>query len=156
VPGRVEHGDMTDDAAAPDAPADYAMTVADGSYGWYHKHAIESRRLFKVSETTLLVLAAAIPVAAAIAPGDAVVPAILGGLVVVLTGLRTVFHWQDNYLRFSGAREAVEAERRLYRTGSPPYDDVATRDSALVAAVSRIEQAEMGGWIKVASERPKA
>jgi hypothetical protein len=146
---------MTDDAA-PDAPPGYAMTVADGSYGWYQKHAIEARRLFKVSETTLLVLAAAIPVAAAISPGDAVVTAVLGGLVVVLTGLLAVFHWQDNYLRFSGVREAVEAERRLNRTGSAPYDDPATRDSLLVAAISRIEQAEMGGWIAVASERPKA
>lgn len=82
-------------------------------------------------------------------------PAILGGVVVVLTGLRSVFHWQDNYLRFSGAREAVEAERRLYNTGAQPYVDPVTRDQILAAAVSRIEQDEMAGWVKVASARPK-
>ena len=31
-------------------------------------------------------------------------------------------------LRFSGAREAVEAEHRLYNTSAKPYDDSATRD----------------------------
>jgi hypothetical protein len=66
-----------------------------------------------------------------------------------------VFHWQDNYLRFSQAREAVEAERRLYNTGAKPYEDQATRDQILVEAVSRIEQTEMGNWLKIAASRPK-
>ena len=97
------------------------MKLANDSHRWYQEHAIQSRVAYKISETALLIVAAAIPTSAAIAPGDAIVPAILGGVVVVLTGLRSVFHWQDNYLRFSGAREAVEAERRLYNTGAQPY-----------------------------------
>src|SRR5262249_50947931 len=87
--------------------------------------------------------------------GILLVPAILGAVVVVISGLRAVFHWQDNYLRFSGAREAVEAERRLYFTSAKPYEDPRTRDQLLAAAVSRIEQEEMRGWVKVAAERPK-
>jgi hypothetical protein len=149
-------GSVTNDALEPNAGQDYAVDVANSSYDWYKVHAIGARRLYKISESSLLLLASAIPVTAAITPGDAVAPAILGGMVVVLTGLRTVFHWQDNYLRFSGAREAVEGQRRLYMTRSDPYDDPCTRNQILVANVSRIEQAEMGGWIKVASERPKA
>jgi hypothetical protein len=86
-------------------------------------------------------------------PGNARLPAVLGGLVVVITGLRSTFHWQDDYLRFSQAREAVEAERRLYLTGSRPYDDESTRDRNLAASVSRIEQREMGTWVQLASPR---
>ena len=82
-------------------------------------------------------------------------PAILGAVVVILSGLRSVFHWQDNYLRFSGAREAVEAERRLYETGAVPYADETSKDQILAAAVSRIEREEMAGWVKVAAARPK-
>lgn len=103
----------------------------------------------------LLVISAAIPVAAAISPHSAIVPAVLGAIVVVLSGLRAVFHWQDNYLRFSAAREAVESERRLYHTSARPYDDPATRDQQLAASVSRIEREEMTVWTRVASERPK-
>lgn len=140
--------------ALPEDPG-YAMGIANGSYTWYRSAAIRSRRMYRVSETAVLIISAAIPASAAIAPHNAITPAVLGALVVILSGLRAVFHWQDNWLRYSGAREAVEAERRLYHTGAPPYEDPATRDQTLATAVSRIEQAEMGGWLKIAAQRPR-
>jgi hypothetical protein len=143
---------------APHAGArpSYAMGLADASFEWYRAHAIRSRRSYKIFETLLLVVAACVPTSAVIVPHEEVVPAILGAVVVVLTGLRSIFHWQDNFLRFSGAREAIEAERRTYYTGAKPYNDPATRDQILAAAISRIEQEEMRGWIRIASERPKS
>jgi hypothetical protein len=133
----------------------YAMSIANHSYEWYRNRVIVARRAHRISETVLLIVSAAIPTSAVLVPHDATIPAILGAFVVILSGLRSVFHWQDNYLRFSGARESVEAERRLYHTGAPPYDDQATRDQVLAAAVSRIEREEMSGWVKVAAARPK-
>ncbi|KUO19894.1 DUF4231 domain-containing protein [Streptomyces dysideae] len=138
---------------SPDSEPGYAMRLANGSYDWYRNAAIKARRYFRLTETLVLLVSAAIPVSAVISPGDAQVPAVLGGVVVVISGLRSVFHWQDDYLRFSEAREAVEAERRLYRTGAEPYDDPATRDRVLTAAVTRIEQREMGTWVQLASPR---
>jgi len=144
----------------PDMPPNpaYAMSLANGSYEWYRTHAIRSRKAYRISETAILLITAAIPAAAAVAPHSTITPAVLGvvgAVAVILSGLRAVFHWQDNYLRFSGAREAVEAERRLYYTGAKPYEDPVTRDQILAASISRIEQEEMGGWIKIAAERPK-
>jgi hypothetical protein len=146
---------MAETPEAPPMEPGYAMGIANGSYAWYRTAAIRSRHMYRVLETAVLVFSAAIPAAAAVDPHNALVPAILGAIVVVLSGLRAIFHWQDNYLRFSGAREAVEAERRLYNTGAKPYEDPGTRDQVLAAAISRIEQAEMGGWLKIASQRPK-
>ncbi|MGJ5892343.1 DUF4231 domain-containing protein [Streptomyces niveiscabiei] len=131
----------------------YAMALADASYDWYREAAAKARKYYRISECLQIVFGAAIPVAAVLSPGDAKVPAVLGGLVVVLTGLRSVFHWQDDYLRFSQAREAIEAERRLYRTGGEPYDEPASRDRRLAAAVTRVEQQEMGVWVQLASMR---
>jgi hypothetical protein len=85
-------------------------------------------------------------------PGNTLVPAALGSAVVMITGLRSVFHWHENYLRFSHAREAVEAERRRLRTGATPYDDHQTRETVLAEAITRIEQEEMGHWLKVAAQ----
>lgn len=132
----------------------YGLKLANGSYEWYQYAAIRSRRAYRISETAILVISAAIPASAAI-QNDARLSAVLGAVIVILSGLRTVFHWHDNYLRFNGAREAIEAQRRLYHTGAKPYDNPATRDQILAAEVSRIEQEEMAGWIKIASERPK-
>ena len=139
---------------SPEVP-DYAMDIADESFNWYKGHAIRSRALYRVSETSLLAISASIPVTAAVMPNDATIPAILGASVAIIAGLRSVFHWQDNYLRFSEAREAVEAERRLYRTGAKPYEDPSTRDQILVSTITRIEHDEMSGWLKVATARPK-
>ncbi|WP_344214911.1 DUF4231 domain-containing protein [Kribbella sancticallisti] len=137
------------------AEPNYALKLANDSYNWYREHAITCRRAYRLQETVILVIAAAIPASAALMNNDARVPAVLGALIVVLAGLRAIFHWQENYLRYSGAREAVEAQRRLYFTGAPPYADPATRDQELAEAVTQIEQEEMAGWIKVAAERPK-
>jgi hypothetical protein len=101
----------------------------------------------------LVVVSALIPLSAVLLPTNVAMPAVLGSVVVVVTGVRAIFHWQENYLRFSGAREAVEVERRMYFTGASPYDDAATRDQVLVANVSRIEHDEMGRWTRLAEKR---
>ncbi|MGW1957215.1 DUF4231 domain-containing protein [Streptomyces sp. NPDC001920] len=132
------------------------MRVANGSYDWYRNAAIKARRYFRLTETLVLLVSASIPVSAVLSAQNAEVPAVLGGIVVVITGLRSVFHWQDDYLRFSEAREAVEAERRLYYTGAEPYADLGSRDRELAANVTRIEQQEMGTWVQLASPRTDA
>lgn len=145
------------DVTQPQPPAaGYAMSIANDSHDWYRTAAIRSRHWYRLSETVALIVSAAIPVAAVVVRHNAIAPAVLGAIVVVVSGLRSVFHWQENYLRFSSAREAVEAERRLYYTSTGPYDDPATRDQVLVTSVSRIERAEMGGWLAIAERLPRS
>lgn len=130
----------------------YALALADGSYEWYRRAAIKARRFYRLTETLQLIVATTIPISTVLLPGYVGIPAVLGGVIVVLTGLRSIFHWQDDYLRFSEAREAVEAERRLYITRAKPYDGQ-SRDQILAAAVTRIEQQEMGRWKEIASRQ---
>lgn len=133
--------------------ASYAINVADESYSWYRRAAIRSRRIYRGVEVAQLLTAALIPLSPVLLEGNTVVPAALGACVVALTGLRSIFHWQENYLRFSQAREAVDAERRAYFTGAAPYSNANTRDQRLVSAVTAIEQREMGGWLEIAGQR---
>ena len=136
-------------------PDQYAINIANSSYEWYRSAAIRSRCLHRWSTTALQVVAAAIPVTAVVWPRNSLVPAILGSVVVILTGFRSTFLWQENYLRFSGAREAIEAERRLYLTSASPYADDATKDKVLVSRITRIERNEMNTWLTSAAELPK-
>jgi hypothetical protein len=146
---------MSDRSSAGGDQRSYAMALADGSYQWYRDRAVRCRRAHRILETAVLVISAAVPASAALARDDARTPAVLGAAVVVLGGLRAVFHWHENYVRFNAAREAVESQRRLYQTSSPPYEDPTTRDQALAAAVSDIEQREMTAWMRIAMERPQ-
>ena len=132
------------------------LALANASYDWYRTAAIRSRRWYKTTEVAMLALSASIPVIAAIDPGSSVLLAVIGAVLVVGSGLRSVFHWQDNYLRYSTAREAIDAERRLYDIGAEPYADASTREEALVRAVTRIEQGEMNSWAKLAAEKPRS
>lgn len=136
--------------APPTETGSYAMEVADTSYQWYRRAAIKARRYHRLTEVIQLLSSAAIPASAAVAHDNTTVPALLGATVVIVTGLRAAFHWQDDYLRFSQAREAVETQRRLFHTHAPPYENPSTRNQALTAAVSDIEQREMGAWLKLA------
>ncbi|MEU5867250.1 DUF4231 domain-containing protein [Nonomuraea sp. NPDC047529] len=132
----------------------YAIEIANSSYSWYQRAAIKARRFYRASEAIQLVLSAAIPIIGILVPGDATAPAILGAILVVLTGMKSIFHWHDDYLRFSAAREAVEAERRLYFTNGEPYSQPSTKDSLLASAITRIEREEMSSWMKIATRRP--
>src|SRR4051812_11529593 len=113
-------------AVTKDSGGGYAISLADQSYDWYRTASIRARRAHRVSELLIIVASAAIPLAAVFGPDDATIPAILGAAVVVISAVRTVFHWHDNYIRFSAARETVEAERRMFHTSAAPYDDPST------------------------------
>ncbi len=134
-------------------PTEYARAVADSSFDWYKSRAIRSRKLFRTAEVVRLVLGAMIPVAALWDEVSRVVPAAIGALALLVGGLASVFGWQENYLRFSGAREAVESERRRYILAIDEYGDADTKDAELVRAVTQIEQKEMGQWLSTTRAR---
>lgn len=131
----------------------YALTVANESYEWYRSRAIRSRRSYRLLEILFLAFSTAIPVSAVAWPEKALIPAFLGAALVLLTGLRSIYHWHENYVRFSRARESVNAELRMFLTSSDPYTDPETKHQLLVAAVTRIEQQEMGHWSRIVSQR---
>jgi hypothetical protein len=97
-----------------------AVGVCEDLIAWYGKYAARARDRYRILEVALLVIGASISVAALAWPGNGVPAAILGGIVVVLTGLRQVFHWQENYVRFSWACQTLKQERRRYDVGESP------------------------------------
>jgi hypothetical protein len=115
----------------------------------YQDAAARARRLYAFSELALVIFAAAVPVAGVLSPGDARWAAILGGVVTVLTGLRAIFHWRDNWTRYSIAYTQVLVELRLYSAGAAPYNVPEKRDARLAMAINRIETTETTTWSKL-------
>jgi hypothetical protein len=116
---------------------------------WYAKYGSRARDRYRVLEVALLIVGASISVAALARPGNGVPAALLGGVVVILTGLRQVFHWQENYVRFTSACQTLKQERRRYDVGEPPYDDPAVRDRKLMDIVNSVEAQETQGWAQL-------
>ena len=132
-----------------------AARVCDDLIEWYARYAARARTRFRVLEVALLVVGASISVAALAWPGNGVPAAVLGGVVVILTGLRQIFHWQENYVRFTSAWLTLRHERRRYDVGEPPYHDFALRDRKLMEVVNAVEAKETQGWAELMDDRSR-
>jgi hypothetical protein len=129
---------------------DDPLSILETQYAWYRGHARSAGMYYKGLEIAVLVAAALIPVSAVVT--DRWVTALLGAVVVVLTGLRSIFTWQENWLRFTEAWQQLQFARTRYVHGLPPYDDPATRDATLVQRVQEIQRSETKGWLSLRAD----
>jgi hypothetical protein len=129
---------------------DDPLAILDAQFAWYRTHAVSAGVRYKVLEIALLVVAALVPVTTVVT--DRWVTALLGAVVVVLTGLRSIFTWQDDWLRFTETWQQLQFARNRYVHGLPPFDDPATRDATLVERVQQIQASENRGWLSLRAD----
>ncbi|GAP53767.1 hypothetical protein AHiyo6_03320 [Arthrobacter sp. Hiyo6] len=131
--------------------------AASETAAWYAEHGRRSRHWFQVTEVAILVTSASVPVVGLLNPTDSRPPAIVGAIVVVLASLRSIFHWQENWVRFMAAFRTLTAELRLYDAEAEPYSDPdpRKRDAELIKRVNALETTETGAWIKLVSHDEK-
>lgn len=141
------------EASGPDPGPSRAVQECDQAVDWYARNARRCRVRHQVLEVLLLIVGASISVVALAVPAAGVPTAVLGAVVVLLGGLRQVFHWHENYVRFTQACQKLKAERRRYAVGQPPYDDPVQRDKKLVERLNRVEYEETMGWSELMQDR---
>jgi hypothetical protein len=106
----------------------------------FARQARRSRNGYFLLEGLSLVSAAAVPASAALGASLAV-PAVLGAVVVVLTGLRQLFGFHEEWISSSQARNAIEREIALFVAGHEAYQQ-GDAAAGLVLAVEDIAAAE--------------
>jgi len=140
---------MTSEPGTPPNPAvdpgrDPHLVYARQERDWYAKHAPRERLGYQSLEILVLALGASVPVAAAV-HADAGVTAVLGAAVVVATGVRSVFRWQENWIGFIDAQIQLDDQIALYALGDAPYDG-ADRGECLAREVQAIKRQETERW----------
>ena len=78
------------------------LEVVNQSFDWYRKHAKRASRFYFAAEVAVLVVGAAIHTPVVFTNGVRFL-ALSGAVVVIITGLRTVFRWRDDWLRYTDA-----------------------------------------------------
>jgi uncharacterized protein involved in tolerance to divalent cations len=131
--------------SSPNTLGNPSLDALAASFDWYRRHARYARGRYHGSEILLVVVAAAIPASAAYT-SDQRVSATLGALVVVLTGVRSIYRWHEDWLRSSEACAQLETARQLYMQRASPYAGT-DRDELLVRRVRDIEVAETTSWV---------
>src|SRR5689334_16329713 len=114
-----------------DDPASAAVRRRlDDQIDWYGRRSRHNQRWFKRLKVGQIVLAAAIPAAAAVGAGSAPL-AVGGALIVVLEGLQQLEQYQQNWVGYRATCEQLVHERQLYEAQAGPYAGVA-RPAALL------------------------
>jgi hypothetical protein len=105
-------------------PEEYLEQRLDDQIRWYDGKSGSAQRWFKRLRAAEIVFAAAIPVLASFAEGNALIGplmGILGALVVVLAGILSLQQYQERWVEYRATAESLKHEKYLYLTGTDPY-----------------------------------
>jgi Protein of unknown function (DUF4231) len=116
---------------------------------WYGERARYNRTYYTILKGTQIVFAAAIPVVA-VASASSVqrwTTALLGALVGVIEGLIQLGQYQQNWMMFRAAREALKREEFLHSAKAGPYAGTQDPDTLYVDRCDAIISGENTKWL---------
>lgn len=124
------------------------MDRLEDQLAWYEAKSLHHKRWFQSLKVTQIVVAAAIPAAAAVGASAGFAGA-LGAVVVVLEGLQQLFQFQQNWIAYRGTAEALKHEKFLYLARAGPYAAPDDRDRLLAERVEGLVSQEHAAWAEV-------
>ena len=111
---------------------------------YYETESRRARISFYVLETTVIVVSAAIPAAAAVGASVAVT-GVLGAAVAAMVGLRQLSGWRESWVRRAVFRSAIEREVVSWSAGLGVYGGP-DADERLLLATQELVAGETGRW----------
>lgn len=131
---------------AVDDPLDGPWERLDEQIAWYDRRSAHGKRWYQRLKVAQIVVAAAIPVAAA-AGVPVVVAGAMGALIVVLESLQQLFQYQQNWTAYRSTCEALRHEKFLYMARAGPYADAARPVALLAERVEGLVSQEHAAWV---------
>lgn len=127
----------------------YLTRRLDDQIEWYGAKAAWNQTWYKRLRAIEIVAAATIPFLTGYfstggAPIQFTVGA-LGLLVAVLSGLISLYRFQENWVEYRKTCETLKQQKYLFETGAPPYDGE-DGFQRLVGTVESIIAGENAGW----------
>ncbi len=118
----------------------------DDQIAWYDAKSQRNQRRFKEFKVCQIVVAAAIPVAAAVSA-----PLWLmgggGALIVILEGLQQLQQYQQNWTTYRSTCERLKHEKFLFLGGAGPYALAPEPESLLAERVEGLVSQEHAAWV---------
>ena len=121
---------------------------------WYDVRSRQNQRWFKALKTCQIVVAAAIPVAAA-ASAPVWLMGSGGAVIVVLEGLQQLQQYQQNWTAYRSTCERLKHEKVLFLSRAGPYAAVPNPESLLAERVEGLVSQEHAAWVSHREEGSK-
>ncbi len=140
------------------SPEDYVRDRLDDQINWYNGKSQWHQFWFKVLRVVEILFATSIPfLVSYITPETAILKVIsgtMGVVVALISGLVTLYKFQENWIEYRTTAETLKHEKFLYLTGSPPYDS----DDPFHLLVERVEaiiSKENTSWARLTRKKGK-
>lgn len=105
---------------------------------WYDQKTIDAQRIYKLLRSAQIVVAALVPVTALLFRDQAIIPGLLGALVLILSGFQELGAYQRNWVKYRTTCETLRHEKYFYLGRTGPYDGL-DDDEAQKTLVNRVE-----------------
>lgn len=112
---------------------------------WYHRAAKRTRLAYQVAKTVSLVVAAIVPIVAALR-GPAAVTASLAAIVVIVEGALQLFQFHANWITYRTTAESLRQHSLMYASRVGPYSDPRTRRIVLAERIQELIATENTTW----------
>lgn len=122
--------------------------------GWYDAKSQFNQRWFKVLKVGQIVVAAAIPVAAAASAPLWLIGG-AGALIVVLEGLQQLQQYQQNWTTYRATCERLKHEEFLFLASAGPYAAAPRPEALLAERVEGLVSQEHAAWASHQEEASK-
>lgn len=136
------------------APRSSAWQRLEDQLAWYERNSARCKRWFHRLKVLQIVVAAMIPVSAALGASAAVAGS-LGAVIVVVEGVQQLFQYQQNWIGYRATAEALKHEKFLYLSHAGPYRADAGREALLAERVEGRVSTEHAAWVSEQQESAK-
>jgi len=114
--------------------------------GWYDARSARNQRDFKLLKYFEIAAAAAIPIVTPLSVSN-VVPAVLGGLVLVAEAVLHLNQYHQNWLTYRSTAEALKHEKFLFLAHAGAYATSANPRVLLAERIEALVSNENTKWI---------
>jgi hypothetical protein len=118
----------------------------ENQISWYSRKSAFNRMRFKAIKVSQIVIAASVPVLAAVSAVPRVWLGALGALLVILESLQQLFQYQENWITYRSTSEALKHEKFLYLADAGPYMHTRRKDGLLAERVEGLVSQEHARW----------
>ena len=140
------------------SPEEYIRDRLDDQIAWYGQKSQWNQKWFRRLRVLEIVFAMSIPFLVSEITNDTHflkgIVGVIAVCVAVISGLVTLYKYQENWIEYRTVAETLKHEKFLYMTKTPPYDE----DDAFHALVERVEgviSKENTTWARITNEKEK-
>ena len=130
---------------------EYLKNRLDDQIDWYDRKSIQNQKTYKMLQLILIVSAASIPFISGYVKDCPDLSYVLGGigvLIAAITGIISLYKFQETWTAYRTTCESLQHEKYLYHTKTDPYNGK-NAFNLLVQRVEMLISKENTSWAEI-------